>query len=314
MSLLSDKKILVTGGHGFLGSYVYEYLLECGVDPSRIFRPKSSECDLRLWEGCVEAVKNVDVVIHIAGKTGGIGYNRDNPGTLFYDNLIMNTQMMEASRRENVEKFVGIGTVCSYPKETPVPFREENLWNGYPEETNAPYGLSKKMMAVQSKAYHDQFGFNSVHLLMVNLYGPRDDFDPARSHVVAALVKKFADAVEQDLPSIEIWGTGSASREFLYVKDAARGIVMAAEALNNPEPVNLGAGMEITIRELVEKLTTISGFSGDIVWDTTKPDGQPRRSLDTSRAEEWFGFKADTGFDDGLEMTYRWYVGNISAQ
>ena len=257
--------------------------------------------------GSIKAVKNIDIVIHIAGRGGGIGYNRKYPGTLFYDNLIMNTQLMEAARQEGVEKFVGIGTVCSYPKYTPVPFKEENLWNGYPEETNAAYGLAKKMMLVQSQAYRQQYGFDSIHLLMVNLYGPRDDFSPEASHVISALIKKMFDAKESGEDYIEVWGTGKATREFLYVEDAARGIILATEKYDKPDPVNLGSGFEISIKDLVELIAEIAEFEGEIRWDTSKPDGQPRRCLDVSRAKEEFEFEAKVGFREGLEKTIEWY-------
>lgn len=308
---LEDKQILLTGGHGFLGSHVYDSLIEEGVSKSNISSPRSVDYDLRIQDKCKEVVKDIDIVIHVAGRTGGIGYNKENPGSLFYDNIIMNTQLMEASRISGVEKFVGIGTVCSYPKYTPVPFKEEDLWNGYPEETNASYGLAKKMMIVQSQAYRQQYDFNSVNLLMVNLYGPGDDFKPESSHVIAALIKKFADAVKCNHKSVEIWGTGNVSREFLYVSDAARGIMMATLGYNDSYPVNLGSGMEISIRDLVLKLKDISGFDGEIIWDTSKPDGQPRRGLDVFRAKEKFGFEAEISFDEGLKKTYGWYLNNM---
>jgi GDP-L-fucose synthase len=302
------KKVLVTGGAGFLGSFVVEKLIsDKGVDSDNIRIPRSKDIDLKIWENCVKAVKDIDIVIHIAGRGGGIGYNRKYPGTLFYDNLIMNTQMMEAARQEGVEKFVGIGTVCSYPKHTPVPFKEEDLWNGYPEETNAAYGLAKKMMLVQSQAYRQQYGFKSVHLLMVNLYGPRDDFSPEASHVISALIKKVFDAEESGMDYIRVWGTGKATREFLYVEDAAEGIILATERYNKSEPVNLGSGFEISIKELVELIAEIAGFKGEIRWDTIKPDGQPRRCLDVSRAKEGFGFEAKVDFREGLKRTIEWY-------
>ena len=302
------KKVLVTGGAGFLGSFVVEKLInEREVDSDNIRIPRSRDIDLRVWDNCVKAVRNIDIVIHVAGRGGGIGYNRKYPGTLFYDNIVMNTQMMEAARQEDVEKFVGIGTVCSYPKYTPVPFKEDDLWNGYPEETNAAYGLAKKMMLVQSQAYRQQYGFNSIHLLMVNLYGPRDNFSPDASHVISALIKKIFDAKESGEDYIEVWGTGKATREFLYVEDAARAIILATEKYNKPEPVNLGSGFEISIKELVELITEIAGFDGEIRWDTSKPDGQPRRCLDVSRAKEEFGFEAKVGFRDGLEKMIAWY-------
>ena len=304
-----DKKVLVTGGAGFLGSFVVEKLIsDKGVDSDNTRIPRSRDIDLRVWENCVKAVKDVDIVIHIAGRGGGIGYNRKYPGTLFYDNIVMNTQLMEAARQEGVEKFVGIGTVCAYPKFTPVPFKEEDLWNGYPEETNAPYGLAKKIMLVQSQAYRQQYGFNSIHLLMVNLYGPRDNFSPEASHVISALIKKIFDAKESGKDYIEVWGTGKATREFLYVEDAARGIILSTEKYNKPNPVNLGSGFEISIKELVELIAEITGFAGEIRWDTSKPDGQPRRCLDVRRAKEAFGFEAKVDFREGLEKTIEWYI------
>ena len=312
MILLENKKFLVTGGAGFLGSHMVEKLVnERGVDPDNIIIPRSSEMDLKRWENCVRAVKDVDIVIHLAAKVGGIGYNQMYPATLFYDNAIMGIQLMEAARHENVNKFVAIGTICAYPKFTPVPFKEEDLWNGYPEETNAPYGLAKKMMLVQSQAYRQQYGFNSIFLLPVNLYGPGDNFDLESSHVIPALIRKFTEAVESDKREVIVWGTGNASREFLYVKDAAEAIILATEKYNKPEPVNLGAGFEIKIKDLVELIVELTGFEGEIMWDTTKPDGQPRRSLDVSRAAKEFGFKAKTDLREGLKQTIEWYSKNI---
>ena len=309
MAFLENKKILVTGGAGFLGSRIVEKLVNNrGVDPDNIIIPRSSEMDLKRWENCVRAVKDVDIVIHLAAKVGGIGYNQRYPATLFYDNAIMGIQLMEAARQEAVEKFVAMGTICAYPKFTPVPFKEEDLWNGYPEETNAPYGLAKKMLLVQSQAYWQQYGFNSIFLLPVNLYGPGDNFDLESSHVIPALIRKFIDAIEHNKKEVDVWGTGNASREFLYVNDAAEGIILAAEKYNKPEPVNLGAGFEIKIKDLVGLIAELTGFDGEIVWDTTKPDGQPRRCLDVSRAEKGFGFKAKTDFREGLEKTIEWYL------
>jgi GDP-L-fucose synthase len=309
MNPLFGKKILITGGHGFLGSFVVDHLVrENGIAKDDLRLPKSSETDLRIWDKCVQAVEGIDTVLHVAGRGGGIGYNRRYPGTLFYDNIMMNTQLMEAARRSGVRKFLGVGTVCSYPKHTPVPFKEEDLWDGYPEETNASYGLSKKMMLVQSQAYRQQYGFNSIHLLMVNLYGPRDNFDLEDSHVIPALVRKFVDAQREASKEVVVWGTGNASREFLYVKDAAEAIVLAAERYDGVDPVNIGAGSEITIRELVETIVDLTGYQGDVVWDDTKPDGQPRRGLDVSRARREFQFSARTRFEDGLKETIDWYV------
>lgn len=310
MGFWDNKKILVTGGAGFLGSFIVEQLKEKGVDEENMRIPRSKDTDLRRCENCVEAVKDVDIVIHLAAKVGGIGYNQKYPATLFYDNAIMGIMLMEVARQEGVEKFVAIGTVCAYPKFTPVPFKEENLWDGYPEETNAPYGLAKKMMLVQSQAYRQQYGFNSIFLLPVNLYGPRDNFDLESSHVIPALIRKFTEAVKNNKREVEVWGTGKASREFLYVEDAARGIILATEKYNKPEPVNIGAGFEIKIKNLVELIAEHTEFDGEIIWDTTKPDGQPRRCLDVHRAKEEFGFEAKVGFREGLEKTIEWYVTN----
>lgn len=304
----TDKKIVVTGGAGFLGSFVVENLLERGVQKGNIFVPRRSEFDLRRWENCEKVVKGQELVIHLAANVGGIGYNRDHPGALFYDNIIMGTQMMEASWQAGVQKFVAVGTVCAYPKFTPVPFKEDDLWNGYPEETNAPYGLAKKMLLVQAQGYRAEYGFNAIYLLPVNLYGPRDNFDPNSSHVIPALIKKVNEAKKEHKPFIEVWGTGSASREFLYVEDAANAIVLAAEKFDGPEPVNLGAGMEITIKDLVATICKLMGYEGEIHWDASKPDGQPRRMLDVSRAEQFFGFRAETGFEAGLQRTIDWYA------
>jgi len=310
MAFWDSKKILVTGGAGFLGSFLVENLKEKGVNGENIKIPRSGDTDLRLWKNCVEAVKGINVVIHLAARVGGIGLNRNNPATLFYDNAIMCIQLLEAARQENVEKFVGIGTVCAYPKFTTVPFKEENLWNGYPEETNAPYGLAKKMLLVQSQAYRQQYGFNSIFLLPVNLYGPRDNFDLESSHVIPALIRKFTEAVQNNKKEVEVWGTGKVSREFLYVEDAARGIVLATEKYNKPEPVNIGAGFEIKIKDLVELIAELTGFDGRIRWNTTKPDGQPRRCLDVSKAKKEFGFEATVDLRGGLEKTIEWYKAN----
>jgi len=312
MSFWDNKKILVTGGAGFLGSFVLDGLIrERNVRQENVSIPRSANIDLRIWENCVRVVKDIDIVIHLAGRGGGIGYNRKYPGMLFYDNIVMNSQLMEAARQEGVEKFVGIGTVCSYPKYAAVPFKEESLWDGYPEETNAAYGLSKKMMLVQSQAYRQQYGFNSIHLLMVNLYGPRDNFNLESSHVIPALIRKFVDAVQNEEKEVVVWGTGKASREFLYVEDAAEAILLATEKYNKADPVNIGAGKEITIHELVNLIGELTGFKGDIVWDTSKPDGQPRRCLDTSKAKREFGFEAKTDFREGLKRTIDWYKANV---
>lgn len=310
MGFWDGKHVLVTGGAGFLGSVVVDRLRGQGVPMSSIKIPRSERSDLRRWENCVMAVKGIDVVLHVAGKGGGIGANRAAPGEMFYDNAAMGIQLMEAARQEGVGKFVMVGTICSYPKLTPVPFKENDLWRGYPEETNAAYGLAKKMMLVQGQAYRAQYGFNSIHLLMVNLYGPRDDFDPRTSHVIPALIRKFDEAIEKGTGKVEVWGTGKASREFLYVGDAADAILLGAEKYNSPEPANVGAGFEITIKELVNLIGELMRFKGDIVWDTSKPDGQPRRMLDTSRAKAEFGFTAKTKFRDGLKATIDWYLEN----
>lgn len=306
-SFWPGKRVIVTGGSGFLGSFVVERLREQGCKD--IFVPRKAEYDLRHEADIVRLLRDAkpDIIIHLAAVVGGIGANRDNPGLFLYENLIMGTLLMEQARLAGVQKFVTIGTICSYPKFTPVPFKEEALWDGYPEETNAPYGLAKKMLLVQGQAYRQQYGFNAVHLLPVNLYGPRDNFDPASSHVIPALVRKCFEAMDSGAPTITVWGTGRATREFLYAPDAAKGIVLAAERYEDAEPVNLGAGFEISIKDLAELIARLTGFTGTIVWDSTKPDGQPRRSLDTSRAERTFGFRAGTGFEEGLKATIDWY-------
>lgn len=304
---LLNKKILLTGGSGFLGSFVVEKLLKKGVPRENIFIPTRDKMDLTKWENCQKAVLGQDVVVHLAAKVGGIGLNQEKPGELFYDNLMMGVQIMEAARQAKVKKFVAIGTICAYPKMTPVPFLEDNIWNGYPEETNAPYGLAKKMLLVQAQAYRRQYGFNAIYLLPVNLYGPKDNFDPSSSHVIPALIKKVADAQRDGKDHIEVWGTGNATREFLYAEDAAEGIVLAAEKYEKPEPVNLGAGMEISIKDLVGLICKLMHFEGKIRWDATRPDGQPRRSLDTQRAEKEFGFKAKTNFEEGLKKTIEYF-------
>jgi len=307
MTFWDHKRVLVTGGAGFLGSSLVRALERHGLAAEQIRVPRSRDLDLRRWADCVEAVQDIDLIIHLAAKVGGIGYNMANPGSLFYDNAVMGIQVMEAARQAGVAKFVAVGTICAYPKFTPVPFREEELWNGYPEETNAPYGLAKKMLLVQAQAYRQQYGFNAIYLLPVNLYGPGDNFDPASSHVIPALIKKFVEAVESGAKSVEVWGTGAASREFLYVDDAAEGIALAAERYDKPDPVNLGAGFEITVRDLATLIADLAGFEGEIAWDTAKPDGQPRRCLDVSRAEQEFGFRAKVDFREGLERTIAWY-------
>jgi GDP-L-fucose synthase len=308
---LRTKRILVTGGSGFLGSFVVEKLTgERGVDPGRIFIPRSRECDLRIWENCLGVTQGVDIVIHLAARVGGIGFNRDNPGSLFYDNALMGIQLMEACRINGVEKLVALATICAYPKFAPIPFREENLWDGYPEETNAPYGLAKKMLLVQAQAYRQQYGFNAICLFPVNLYGPRDNFDPQSSHVIPALIRKCVDAVEKGEQRIEVWGTGGATREFLYVEDAAEAILSATEKYDKPDPVNIGAGFEISIRDLVGLIAELTGFRGELGWDVRKPDGQPRRMLDTTRAAREFGFRARVSLEEGLKRTIDWYREN----
>jgi len=305
---LKNKKILVTGGTGFVGLFVVDELKKRGVSKIRISKHK--KYDLTKWKDCVKAVAGIDIVIHLAARVGGIGLNRKIPGQMFYDNLMMGTQLMEAARQAKVKKFVAIGTICAYPKFTPVPFAESALWDGYPEETNAPYGLAKKMLLVQARAYRQQYGLNAIYLLPVNLYGPGDNFSPDSSHVIPALIKKIAEAKEKGQKYIEVWGTGKASREFLYVKDAAQAIVLATEKYNKPEPVNVGAGHEITIRELVTLICKLMNFKGQIRWDSSKPDGQPRRRLDVNRARKEFGFKAKTNFEAGLKSTIAWYLKN----
>ncbi len=312
MAFWDDKKVLITGGAGFLGSHLVEELQRRGLPKGNITTPRSKEADLRVWENCLDVCDDQDMVIHLAASVGGIGYNQENPATLFYDNAVMGVQLMEAARRQNVKKFVQVGTICSYPKFTPVPFKEDNLWDGYPEETNAPYGLAKKMLLVQAQAYRQQYEFNAIYLLPVNLYGPRDNFDPRSSHVIPALIRKFVEAKERDDKSVTLWGTGKATREFLYVEDAARGIAMAAENYDGAEPVNLGAGFEISIADLAAMIKEAVGFNGELVYDNTKPDGQPRRMLDTSRAEREFGFKAETKFRTGLERTIEWFTATRS--
>jgi GDP-L-fucose synthase len=299
----AGRRVMVTGGAGFLGTAVVRRLEAAGV--TEVFVPRSRDYDLRTNDGIRAALGDgrPELVIHLAAVVGGIGANRENPGRFFYENAIMGIQLMEAARLAGVEKFVQVGTVCSYPKFTPVPFREDDLWSGYPEETNAPYGLAKKMLLVQGQAYRAQYGFNVIHLVPVNLYGPGDNFDPASSHVIPALIKKCVDAVETGADHVDVWGTGSASREFLYVDDAAEGITLATERYDGADPVNLGVGHEITIRDLVELVARLTGFEGEIRWDASKPDGQPRRALDTSRARERFGFVAETSFEEGLSRT-----------
>ena len=309
-NFFKDRRVVVTGGAGFLGGYVTDGLRRRRC--KHILVPKIEDYDLVKLEDIIRMYGDMkpDIVIHLAAVVGGIGANRRHPGEFFYKNLMMGVQLIEQARLRNIEKFVAIGTVCAYPKFTPVPFKEEDLWNGYPEETNAPYGLAKKMLLVQSQAYRQQYGFNSIFLLPVNLYGPGDNFDPAGSHVIPALIKKCTDAVDSGAQYIECWGTGKVSREFIYAADAAEGILLATELYNGPEPVNIGAGFEITIKELAEKIVKLTGFKGEIRWDSSNPDGQPRRRLDVSKAKKYFGFEAKTSFDEGLKATIDWYKAN----
>jgi GDP-L-fucose synthase len=305
-----NKRVVVTGGAGFLGRYITDGLKSRGC--KNILVPKIEDYDLvnindinRMYDDM-----RPDVVIHLAAVVGGIGANREHPGEFFYKNLMMGVQLIEQGRLRKIEKFVAIGTVCAYPKFTPVPFKEEDIWNGYPEETNAPYGLAKKMLLVQSQAYRAEYGFNSIFLLPVNLYGPGDNFSPASSHVIPALIKKCVDAIDSGADHIDCWGTGIASREFIYAADAAEGIILATEHYNSSEPVNIGAGFEITIKDLIEKIVALTGYTGQIRWDSSKPDGQPRRQLDVSKAKKYFGFEAKTSFDNGLKATIDWYRGH----
>ena len=300
------RRVFVTGGNGFLGGYVVERLRAAGANVSA---PRRAECDLLDPDAIDRALTsfNADMVIHMAATVGGIGANQREPGRFFYENMMMGVQLIEAARRHSVDKTVVLGTVCAYPKHTPVPFHEADIWNGYPEETNAPYGIAKKALLVQLDAYRQQYGMNGIFLIPVNLYGPRDTFDPARSHVIPALIRKFVDARNERAPSVEVWGTGQASREFLYVDDCARAIVLAAERYEESEPVNIGAGAEISIAELAALIANLCGYRGTLTFDASKPDGQPRRSLDVSRAEQAFGFKATTSLRDGLRRTIEWY-------
>jgi GDP-L-fucose synthase len=306
-TFFENKRITVTGGAGFLGSHLVEKLEKQGCES--IFVPVVEKFDLTKEADIIRLYQEAspDIVIHLAAKVGGIGANRENPATFFYDNLIMGVQLFHHAYLNKIEKFVAIGTICAYPKFTPVPFKEEDLWNGYPEETNAPYGLAKKMLLVQSEAYRAQYGFNSIFLLPVNLYGPRDNFDPRSSHVIPALIKKCMDAIENDEDEIEVWGDGSPTREFCYVEDTAEAIALATEKYNKSEPVNIGAGFEISIKNLVHMIAELTGFKGKIKWDTSKPGGQPRRMLDTTKAEREFGYKAKADFNTGLRKTIEWY-------
>jgi GDP-L-fucose synthase len=314
MSFWADHRFVITGGAGFLGTSVVEQIRERGAQD--VFVVRSREYDLREKDAILDLLNDTrpDIIIHMAAVVGGIGANRDHPAEFLYENLIMGTQLMHESWRMGVKKFVTIGTVCAYPKFTPVPFTEDYLWNGYPEETNAPYGLAKKMLLAQGIAYRQQYGFDVIYLLPTNLYGPRDNFDLQTSHVIPALIRKCLEAKEQKLDHIVAWGTGSPTREFLYVDDAAEGILLATEKYDKPDPVNLGSGMEISIKDLLELIAELTGFEGEIIWDTSKPDGQPRRALDTSRAKEQFGFQARTPFEEGLQQTIAWYQENILSR
>jgi len=306
---LPEERIVITGGAGFLGKCVQAELRKRGVPDEHILVPLIEEYDLTGEADVVRMYERMKptVVIHLAAEVGGIGANRENPGRFFYANMAMGLHLIEHARRRGIAKFVQVGTICAYPKFTPVPFKEEHLWNGYPEETNAPYGIAKKALLVMLQAYRQQYGLNGIYLLPVNLYGPGDNFDLRTSHVIPALIRKFVTARRRGEKSVEVWGTGKASREFFYVEDCARGLVDATERYDGPEPVNLGAGFEITIKDLVEKIRVLTGFEGEIVWDTSKPDGQPRRCLDVSRAKELFGFEAKMPFDEGLKRTIEWF-------
>lgn len=309
-AFFKDSKFLLTGGAGFLGSFIVDKLIEKGVKKQDIRIPRSKNHDLRTWENCKEVVKDIDIVIHLAARVGGIGFNMKYPANLFYDNAMMGIQLLEASRLAGVKKFIGMGTVCSYPKFTPVPFKEDDLWNGFPEETNSPYGIAKKILLVQQQAYRAQYGFDSIYLIPVNLYGPRDHFDPEDSHVIPALILKFSEAKRNNEGKVTVWGTGRVSREFLYVEDAAQAILDATERYNKPEPVNIGTSEEIMIKDLVDLIKDLVGYQGNIVWDSEKPDGQPKRKLDVSKAEQQFGFKSTINLEQGLQKTITWFNNN----
>jgi GDP-L-fucose synthase len=310
MSYWKDRRVCVTGGAGFLGSYVVEKLQARGA--KEVFVPRIERYNLVEKEAILRMLKDAqpDVILHLAALAGGIGANRARPADFFYINLMMGVQLLHEAWRAGVEKFVAVGTICAYPKYTPVPFKEENLWDGYPEETNAPYGLAKKMLLVQAQAYRQQYGFNAIYPLPVNLYGPRDNFDLETSHVIPALIRKCVEAVERGERQIVLWGDGSPTREFLYVEDAAEGLLLATERYDGPEPFNLGSGQETSIKQLAERIARLTGFQGEFVWDTTKPNGQPRRALDTSRAERLFGFRAQMPLEEGLRRTIEWYKEN----
>ncbi len=310
---LTDKRILVTGGAGFLGRQVIDQLVQAGANSDKITVPRSRDRNLCLMENCQQVVQHQDIVIHLAAHVGGIGLNREKPAELFYDNLMMGTQLIHSAYQAGVEKFVCVGTICAYPKFTPVPFKEDDIWNGYPEETNAPYGVAKKALLVQLQAYRQQYGFNGIYLLPVNLYGPEDNFNPDSSHVIPALIRKVCEAQQRGDKQIPVWGDGSPTREFLYSTDAARGIVMATQGYNDSEPVNLGTNYEISIRDLIGLICELMEYKGEIVWEADKPNGQPRRCLDTERAKQAFGFTAQMEFKQGLRNTIEWYRQNADA-